>query len=585
LNGWFDGRLEWTSGGTTLFAESGPFFAVRGDDEVILFLDGNGDAASFRRFYEDPGTTVFTAPDLMVSLYKRDQRRDRLVLQQRHVPDGAALWAKHSEDALQLGLDLAAERAARAAADQALQASIDAEARARAAADADLLTALNQALTAERDARLSEDQSLRNSLGAEMQTRLNADAALQDSIAVLQGSLAAEVQARTQADAQFGSLNASNLVSGTVPGARLSGRYAIDISGNAATATMATTATTATTATNFTGTLAGDVNGSQASTVITGLRGVRLSSNTPVSGQVLGFDGSIARWTTLPPPSGGLTLPYNATVALSLTAFSINNVSGGAAQFTGGQNGAGAVFFGGSGMFAAGDGLVASGGSAAGATNGGGAGGVFHGGSGTTGGAPGIIAQGGRLPFGGGISAPGIIAIAGGGSDPVAGQFFGDVDVTGVLEVRGDVRISGSLSANSKAFKIDHPLDPGRKYLTHSVVESPEMLNIYNGTALLDAEGEAVVQMPDWFEALNRDFRYQLTAIGAPGPNLFIAQEVAQNRFKIAGGKPGTKVSWQVTGVRHDAYAKIHPIRVEEDKPEAERGRYLHPEAFGQVAR
>lgn len=41
------------------------------------------------------------------------------------------------------------------------------------------------------------------------------------------------------------------------------------------------------------------------------------------------------------------------------------------------------------------------------------------------------------------------------------------------------------------------------------------------------------------------------------------------------------KVSWQVTGVRQDAYAKAHPLVVEQDKPVAERGYYLHPELFG----
>ncbi len=44
------------------------------------------------------------------------------------------------------------------------------------------------------------------------------------------------------------------------------------------------------------------------------------------------------------------------------------------------------------------------------------------------------------------------------------------------------------------------------------------MLNVYNGNTLLDINGESVVELPDWFEALNMDYRYQLTAIGAPGP-------------------------------------------------------------------
>jgi trimeric autotransporter adhesin len=57
--------------------------------------------------------------------------------------------------------------------------------------------------------------------------------------------------------------------------------------------------------------------------------------------------------------------------------------------------------------------------------------------------------------------------------------------------------------------------------------------------------------------------------------------ELDFNRFKIAGGKPGGKVSWQVTGIRQDAYANAHRIQVEEDKPPQAQGRYLHPELFG----
>ena len=90
------------------------------------------------------------------------------------------------------------------------------------------------------------------------------------------------------------------------------------------------------------------------------------------------------------------------------------------------------------------------------------------------------------------------------------------------------------------------------------------------------------MRLPSYFDALNRDFRYQLTPIGAPGPNLYIAEEIRGNRFKIAGGDPGTKVSWQVTGIRDDASARARPMQVEVDKPDGKRGLYLDPEAYGQ---
>jgi hypothetical protein len=148
---------------------------------------------------------------------------------------------------------------------------------------------------------------------------------------------------------------------------------------------------------------------------------------------------------------------------------------------------------------------------------------------------------------------------------------------------QGRVHVAGNLSKASGSFKIDHPLDPENKYLSHSFVESPDMMNIYNGIVTLGKDGAAEVALPDWFEALNREFRYQLTCIGGFAP-VYVAEKVKGNRFKIAGGQAGMEVSWQLTGVRKDAYAEKNRIRVEEMKPVAERGSYLHPEAFGKPA-
>jgi hypothetical protein len=150
-----------------------------------------------------------------------------------------------------------------------------------------------------------------------------------------------------------------------------------------------------------------------------------------------------------------------------------------------------------------------------------------------------------------------------------AGRFFGAVNVV------------GTLSKSAGSFKIDHPLDPENKYLYHSFVESPDMKNIYDGVVTLNSNGEGTIQMPEWFGTLNIDFRYQLTAIGAPGPNLYISQELENNEFRIAGGTPGMKVSWQVTGIRNDIYAQKNRIKVEEEKIGEERGKYLHPDLYG----
>jgi hypothetical protein len=149
------------------------------------------------------------------------------------------------------------------------------------------------------------------------------------------------------------------------------------------------------------------------------------------------------------------------------------------------------------------------------------------------------------------------------------------------LDANGNLTVRGNLVKGGGSFKIDDPIDPANKYLSHSFVESPDMMNIYNGIVTLDGHGSAVVTMPEWFSALNRDFRYTLTAIGSPAPKLFIADELHENCFRIAGGKKGQRVSWQITGIRQDAYANAHRIPTEEEKPESEQGHYLHPELFG----
>jgi hypothetical protein len=147
----------------------------------------------------------------------------------------------------------------------------------------------------------------------------------------------------------------------------------------------------------------------------------------------------------------------------------------------------------------------------------------------------------------------------------------------------GKVHVAGTLSKSGGSFKIDHPLDPENMYLSHSFVESPDMMNVYNGVVVLDENGQAWVALPDYFEALNRDYRYQLTCIGGFAP-VYVGSEILDNRFQIAGGEPGLSVSWQVTGIRQDPWANANRIRVEEEKPADEQGNYLHPEVHGQPA-
>jgi hypothetical protein len=168
----------------------------------------------------------------------------------------------------------------------------------------------------------------------------------------------------------------------------------------------------------------------------------------------------------------------------------------------------------------------------------------------------------------GSTNGPGLYAYSTNGS---AGYFEGPVTVTGTL-----TKPAGS-------FRIDHPLDPQNKYLQHSFVESPDMLNVYNGNVTTNKRGFATVRLPRYFQALNRSFRYQLTAIGKPGQfvQAMIVREIAHNSFTLETSKPHVKVSWQVTGIRHDRYANAHRIQVVVPKAKKDQGRYLHPELYG----
>jgi hypothetical protein len=144
----------------------------------------------------------------------------------------------------------------------------------------------------------------------------------------------------------------------------------------------------------------------------------------------------------------------------------------------------------------------------------------------------------------------------------------------------GDVHVAGTLSKSGGGFRIDHPLDPENQYLYHSFVESPDMMNVYNGNVATDDEGFATVTLPQYFEALNKHYRYQLTVIGAFAQAI-IAEEIEGGQFVIQTDQPNVKVSWQVTGIRQDPYAEANRIPVEEEKSADEKGTYLYPEGYG----
>jgi hypothetical protein len=186
---------------------------------------------------------------------------------------------------------------------------------------------------------------------------------------------------------------------------------------------------------------------------------------------------------------------------------------------------------------------------------------------------------------GGGTSAYPNVAIYGLATDRFvdwAGYFVGAVSVLSDLTVSGHLYVYRNLYVlGDKNFMIDHPLDPANKILTHSCIESNERLLMYSGTVVTDGNGDATVNLPSYFEALNTNYRYQLTVVGREFAQARVENEISNNQFSIKTDKPNIKICWEVTGDRNDAYSKAHPFVVEEDKKPEDRGKYYAPELFG----
>jgi hypothetical protein len=166
----------------------------------------------------------------------------------------------------------------------------------------------------------------------------------------------------------------------------------------------------------------------------------------------------------------------------------------------------------------------------------------------------------------------GVLGSASGGSSNYAGFFNGEL-------------FASSVSGGIKAFMIDHPLDPENKVLTHSCVESDQRMNLYRGLATTDSRGYATIAVPSWFEALNEDILYQLTVIDTEDSASFtmakVVRELRSGTFRIRSSVGRTKVSWMLTGKRHDPTSQHYPLEVERLKTDGERGRYYEPEAYG----
>ncbi|NOG92591.1 MAG: hypothetical protein HND42_05045 [Armatimonadetes bacterium] len=143
---------------------------------------------------------------------------------------------------------------------------------------------------------------------------------------------------------------------------------------------------------------------------------------------------------------------------------------------------------------------------------------------------------------------------------------------------------NGSFAASgTKSFQIDHPLWPETHFLNHFCTEAPEPLNAYSGNVVTDARGYATVQLPDYFDSINRDFRYQLTVIDDSDDFVLakVVRKIQNNQFVIRTNKPRVEVSWEVKGIRNDPYVRKYGYETEQEKEDEIKGKYLHPELYG----
>jgi hypothetical protein len=366
-----------------------------------------------------------------------------------------------------------------------------------------------------------------------------------------------------------------------------------------------------------------------------GVTKAKLAASGGTSGQVLKVSGGGLAWAA--DEQGGLTLPYHTQASLDVPAFWIENNGAGRGVAASSQNQVGIVgstlygdaailgwalggsgrgveglSYGSAGVYGQGStagvegysfnaapgvlGTSFSGAGVKGTTSGSGYAGLFEGRVQATASTSANVVEfkntygsGGRALYAesNGTTIWGYTKSTSGNSKGVAGTSEAGTGIYGGTAsgyagyFDGRVRVNGAFSATSKSFQIDHPLDPEHKYLNHVSVESPDMMNIYNGNVVTDENGSATVTLPDWFEALNRDFRYQLTVIGRFAQAI-VEREIEDNAFVIRTNLANVKVSWQVTGVRKDAWAEAHRVPVEEEKPAEEQGTYLHAEEWGQ---
>jgi len=143
------------------------------------------------------------------------------------------------------------------------------------------------------------------------------------------------------------------------------------------------------------------------------------------------------------------------------------------------------------------------------------------------------------------------------------------------LVVYGDVSASGAITAKTKSFRIDHPLDPGDSCLSHAALEGPEHAVLYRGEARL-RDGLARVELPYYFEALTREDGRTVVVTPKVEPGmpftLLGASAVRDGAFTVHAHDTSVAAQefcWEVTAVRAD----VAPLAVETPKKGRDHGR------------
>jgi Collagen triple helix repeat (20 copies) len=160
------------------------------------------------------------------------------------------------------------------------------------------------------------------------------------------------------------------------------------------------------------------------------------------------------------------------------------------------------------------------------------------------------------------------------GQGTTAGLFNGNVTINGNLTVTG----------TKSGFHIDDPRSPTTRTLTHTPVETDTMTVVYTGNVTTNSAGRATVKLPSYATTIAGDWRYQLTPIGRFGQAIVGHEVDGEGAFEVRTEHGDTKVSWAVTGVRHDPQAKHDALKVVQKKTGADRGKYLDPSLYGKPA-